>query len=374
MELPRLPPRVEHPFVRFLCGLPPRLQRGLFRPRIRVGGLEPAPDIQALLWLARLVGDDSASGGGTLSPEQARARARAEAAIVSGPQPRLPRLEDISIPGSGGPIGARVYSAVPTDASPPPLIVYYHGGGWVIGDLDTHDSICRFLALFAGCMVISVDYRLAPESPFPAAVEDSVDAFRWACEEASALGADPRRVAVSGDSAGGDLAAVVSLLTRDDGGPKPAMQALLYPVTDAIGDQESRRVYADGFLLTAADMGWYEGHYLQGANADTDPRASVLRADDLSGLPPTYVCTAGMDPLRDEGEAYAERLWEAGNRVAHRRHPGLVHTFAHMTGISRTARAAMHELAGALRMGLSTHALESAAPASATRIAAIRGR
>jgi acetyl esterase len=126
-------------------------------------------------------------------------------------------------------------------------------------------------------------------------------------------------------------------------------------VTDAIGGQESRRTYADGFLLTAADMGWYEGHYLQGANADTDPRASVLRADDLSGLPPAYVCTAGMDPLRDEGEAYVGRLREAGNLVAHRRHPGLVHTFAHMTGISRTARAAMHELSGALRMGLSIY-------------------
>jgi acetyl esterase len=294
--------------------------------------------------------------------------------IVAGPQPRLPRLEAITIPATGGPIGARVYSAVPTEAGPPPLLVYYHGGGWVIGDLETHDSICRFLALFAGCIVISVDYRLAPEHPFPAGVEDSVDAFRWAWEEAEALGADPRRVAVAGDSAGGDLAAVVSLLTRDDDGPKPAMQALLYPVTDAIGGQESRRVYADGFLLTGADMGWYEGHYLQGANADTDPRASVLRADDLSGLPPAYVCTAGMDPLRDEGEAYAARLREAGNRVAHRRHPGLVHTFAHMTGISRTARAAMHELAGALRMGLSVPGSGAAAPAPATRTGASRGR
>jgi acetyl esterase len=353
MELPRLPPRAEHRFVRFLCGLPPRLQRRLFRPRIRVGGLEPAPDIQVLLWLARMFGEDSASGGGTLTPRQARERARTEAVVVGGPKLRLPRVEDIEIPGSGGAIGARLYSADQPDG-PPPLVVFYHGGGWVIGDLETHDSICRFLARYAGCMVLSIDYRLAPENPFPAAVEDSVDAFRWACEEAASLGADPARVAVGGDSAGGDLAAVVSLLTRDDDGPKPAMQALLYPVTDAIGGQQSRRVFADGFLLTAADMGWYEGHYLQGANADTDPRASVLRADDLSGLPPAYVCTAGMDPLRDEGEAYAERLREAGNRVAHRRHSGLVHTFANMTGISRTARAAMHELAGALRMGLSS--------------------
>jgi acetyl esterase len=147
---------------------------------------------------------------------------------------------------------------------------------------------------------------------------------------------------------------VVSLLTRDDDGPKPAMQALLYPVTDAIGGQESRTLFADGFLLTRTDMEWFEGHYLQGANADTDPRASVFRTEDLRGLPPAYICTAGLDPLRDEGEGYAARLREAGNTVALRRHPGLVHTFANLTAISRTARAAMHELAGALRMGLSS--------------------
>ena len=355
MELPRLPPRVEHPFVRFLCGLPPRLQRRLFAPRIEVGGLEPAPDIQVLLWLARLVGADSASGGGRFSTSEARDKARVEAIVVGGPKLPLPRVEDITIPGSGGPIGARFYAPTTNGSAPVPLIVFFHGGGWVLGDLETHDSICRFLVPNTGAAVLSIDYRLAPEHPFPAGVEDSIEAFRWACEEAPALGADPRRVAVCGDSAGGDLAAVVSLLTRDDDGPKPAMQALLYPVTDAIGGQRSREVYAEGFLLTAADMGWYEERYLQGANADTDPRASVLRADDLRGLPPAYVCTAGMDPLRDEGEEYAERLREAGNQVALRRHPGLVHTFANMTGISRTARAAMHEVAGALRMGLAQY-------------------
>ena len=355
MELPRISPRVEHPIVRFLCALPPRLQRRWFGPRIEVGGLEPAPDIQVVLWLARLVGVDSVSSRGTLTVEEARDRARNESIVVGGPKLPLPRVEDLTIPGSGGPIGARLYAPTPRDSAPMPLIVFFHGGGWVLGDLETHDSICRFLAPNTGAVVLSIDYRLAPEHPFPAGVEDSVEAFRWACEEAAALGADPRRVAVCGDSAGGDLAAVVSLLTRDDDGPKPAMQSLLYPVTDAIGGQESRRLYADGFLLAAEDMDWYAGHYLQGANADTDPRASVYRIEDLRGLPPAYVCTAGMDPLRDEGEGYAERLREAGNQVAFRRHPGLVHTFANMTGVSRTARAAMHEVAGALRMGLSQY-------------------
>ena len=338
--------------MRFLCGLPPRLQRRLFGPSAPIGGLKPAPDIQVILWLSRLVGAASFSDGGALSPMEARARARTESVVVGGPTLPLPQVEDLTIPGPAGPLGARLYLPARRGSAPPPLIVFYHGGGWVVGDLETHDSACRFLALNAGCVILAIDYRLAPEHPFPAAVEDSVDAFRWASAEAAELGADPRRVAVCGDSAGGDLAAVVSLLTRDDDGPKPAMQALLYPVTDAIGGQESRSVFADGFLLTAADMSWFEDHYLQGANADTDPRASVLRTDDLRGLPPAYICTAGMDPLRDEGEAYAERLREAGNQVALRRHPGLVHTFANMTGISRTARAAMHELAGALRMGL----------------------
>jgi acetyl esterase len=347
------------------------MQRRLF-PGPVIDGFEPAPDISALLWLARLVGGGDFSGGGLLTPLEARQRALSESIVVDGPRRlRLP-VEDLTIPGPSGPLGARLYLPPQRAPEPPPLIVYYHGGGWVVGNLDTHDSACRFLALSSGAEILSIDYRLAPEHPFPAAVEDSVEAFRWAVAEAAQLGADPARVAVCGDSAGGDLAAVVSLLTRDDDGPKPAMQALLYPVTDAIGGQESRRLFAEGFLLTATDMEWFEGHYLQGANADTDPRASVFRTEDLHGLPPAYICTAGMDPLRDEGEGYAAKLREAGNQVALRRHPGLVHTFANMTAVSRTARAAMHELAGALRMGLSARPGQAAGPA--TRTEALGGR
>ena len=201
--------------------------------------------------------------------------------------------------------------------------------------------------------MLSIDYRLAPEHPFPAAVEDAWAAFAWAAANAAALGADPARIAVGGDSAGGNLAAVVSLLARDGGGAMPAMQLLLYPVTDAVGGQRSRELFAEGFILTKEDIGLVRGATTcPTAPTDGDPRVSVLRAPDLTGLPPAYVATAGFDPLRDEGEAYALRMREAGVRVALRRHPGLIHSFANQTAVSRTARGAMLEAAGALRMGL----------------------
>jgi acetyl esterase len=199
--------------------------------------------------------------------------------------------------------------------------------------------------------VLSASYRLAPEHPFPKGLEDTVAAFRWAAEHAAELGVDPSRIAVGGDSAGANLATATCLQARDEGdGAQPAMQLLIYPVTDADGGP-SRRLFAEGFQLTKADMDWFEAHYLSGDGDKEDPRISVLRAD-LAGLPPAYVTTAGFDPLRDEGEAYAERLRAAGVPVALRRHAGLVHGFANMTEISRSSRAAMLEAAGAVRMGL----------------------
>jgi acetyl esterase len=234
-----------------------------------------------------------------------------------------------------------------------PLVVYFHGGGWTIGDLDTCDSVCRFLAAHVPATVLSVDYRLAPEHRFPAAVEDAFAAYRWAAVDNTRLGVDPARIAVAGDSAGGNLAAAASLLAREEGGPSPAMQVLIYPVTDAVGGQRSRDEFAKGFLLTRADMDWFEQHYLPPPIDRADPRVSLLRAADLAGLPPAYIATAGFDPLRDEGEAYAKRMEEAGVSVALRRHGGLIHGFANMTAISSTARAAMLELAGAVRAGLS---------------------
>jgi acetyl esterase len=335
-----------------VCGLPAGLNRAIFGAPPQIDGQQLATEMQALRRLANLVRDESASAYGKLSPEQGRARIRAGAAAAAGPKHSAPSVFDMAIPGPEGTIPARFYEPHGIGLENRPLIVYFHGGGWTIGDLDTCDSVCRFLALNTPATVLSVGYRLAPEHPFPAAIEDAWAAHRWAAASNARLGVDPARIAVAGDSAGGNLAAAVSLLARDDGDPKPAMQALIYPVTDVGGGQQSRDTFAKGFLLARADMDWFERHYLPADVDRADPRVSMLRAADLSGLPRAYVATAGFDPLRDEGEAYAERMREAGVEVTLRRHPGLVHGFANMTAISRTANAAMLELSGALRVGL----------------------
>ncbi len=348
---PRLPARFEHRVVKAVCGLPPRLQRRLFGPPPSLDGQTLASDIQALIKLAEIAGDTSFTGG--LPPAEARAHNRRGAAATTA-QPPIPmaRVEAVEVPGQAGPIPARFYVPGGLPAGPPPLLVFFHAGGWVIGDLDTHDGVCRFLAAAAGTAVLSVDYRLAPEHPFPAAVEDAWAGFAWAVANAAELGIDPARIAVGGDSAGGNLAAVVSLLARAGGGAMPAMQLLIYPPTDSAGDLPSRQLFSTGFMLTKGDMDNFERHYLPPGTDPTDPRVSILLAPELSGLPPAYVATAGFDPLRDEGEAYALRMREAGVQVALRRHPGLIHGFANLTAVSRSSRGAMLEAAGALRMGL----------------------
>jgi acetyl esterase len=330
----------------------PRLQRVLFGAPARIDGQVLAPEIQALVRLASLARDESASAYGKLTPSQARARIRAGAAAAAGPKQSQPTVEDLAIPGPAGPIPARFYEPAGMGIEDRPLIVYFHGGGWTIGDLDTCDSVCRFLALNVPATVLSVGYRLAPEHPFPAAVDDALAAFNWAATDNIRLGVDPQRIAVAGDSAGGNLAAAVGLLASEGDGPSPALQALIYPVTDAVGGQRSRDEFAKGFLLTKADMDWFEHHYLPPGCDQADPRVSMLRAENLSDLAPAYVVTAGFDPLRDEGEAYAARLQEAGVPVVLRRHPGLIHGFANMTEVSHTAREAMLELCGAIQTGL----------------------
>ncbi len=350
MALPRLP-SVEHLVLRAVCGLPGWAQRLAFGKPPTLDGQRLATDIHALLRLSALTGDTAVARGRT--PQQARAENRAGALAAAGPRRPMAAVEGLELPGPAGPIPARLYVPRDLPATPQPLLVYFHGGGWVVGGLDTHDGVCRFLAANVAARVLSVDYRLAPEHPFPAAVEDAFAAFRWANGQARELGSDPARIAVAGDSAGGNLAAATSLLAHAGGGPRPAMQLLLYPVTDVVGGQRSRDLFAEGFLLTKEDMDWFEAHYLPEGADHSDPRVSMVRAADLSGLPPTYIATAGFDPLRDEAETFAARAREAGVAVALHRHPGLVHGFANMTAISRTARAAMHEIAGALRMGLS---------------------
>jgi acetyl esterase len=350
-SLPRLPVAAEHRVVKFFCGLPPWLQRMLLGRPPELDGQRLAPDIQTLLWLDRLVYDDDGLAE-KKSAEETRIERLKEARIVAHRPPiAMARVEAVAIPGPGGATDARLY--VPEGTSEPSaLLVYFHGGGWVIGGLDTHDDPCRFLAAHSGVSVLSVDYRLAPEHPFPAAAEDALAAYEWAAANAERLAADAGRIGVGGDSAGANLAAATCLTARDAGIASPAMQLLIYPVTETAGTARSRQTFAEGFMLTRADMDWFEGHYLPPGVDRDDPRVALLNASDLSGLPPAYIATAGFDPLRDEGEEFARRLREAGVQVALRRHPGLIHTFLNLTAVCPTARAAMLEAAGALQLGL----------------------
>jgi acetyl esterase len=255
---------------------------------------------------------------------------------------------DRRIPGPAGDIPVRVYT--PNGTAPFPLLVYFHGGGWVLGGIDTHDGTCRSLANGAGCVVVSVDYRLAPEHRYPAAAEDCCAATQWAAAHAAELGADARRVAVGGDSAGGNLAAVVALMARDRGGPALVLQLLIYPATDARFDTASYRDNADGYLLTAADMRWFWDHYLGDSGRGAEPYASPLRAADLSGLPPALVITAEFDPLRDEGEAYAKRLEDAGVASRLSRYDGMIHGFFGMGQMIDRANAAVGEACANLKL------------------------
>jgi acetyl esterase len=230
-----------------------------------------------------------------------------------------------------------------------PGLVYFHGGGWVIGDLDTHDSLCRHLANAAQCVVLSADYRLAPEHKFPAAVEDCFAATSWVAEQAAALGIDPQRLAVGGDSAGGNLAAVVALWARDRGAPRLRFQALIYPAVDCGMIHPSHQRFAEGYLLTRPTIRWFYDQYLRGQADVEDWRASPLRARDVSGVAPALVLTAGNDVLCDEGEAYAHRLEQNGGPVQLRQFPDQIHGFMTMGKIVRAAQPALDEVAAALR-------------------------
>ncbi|HYP83535.1 alpha/beta hydrolase [Variovorax sp.] len=291
----------------------------------------------------------------TLTPEEARRLYRERRVFTQPEPPPLARVEDLAAPGPGGAIPLRLYAPVPREAGPLPVLVYYHGGGWVIGDLDTHDVLCRQLALGAGCAVVAVDYRLAPEHRFPAAVDDCIAATAWVAQQAGALGLDASRVAVGGDSAGGNLAAVVALHARDAGGLPPiALQLLIYPATDQRRTAPSHAANGEGYLLTKQSMDYYHDHYLGDARHDSDWRASPLLHEDLAGLPPALVITAGYDPLRDEGLQYAQRLTEAGNRATLVNFERMVHGFALMGKALDEADAAIALCVYALRRALAT--------------------
>ncbi|MCG8590974.1 MAG: alpha/beta hydrolase [Proteobacteria bacterium] len=281
----------------------------------------------------------------TLAPDVFRKLFRQLTGTRGGPD--LSRVEDRSVPGPGGDVRVRLYA----DAAPGPLptVVYFHGGGFVVGDLDTHDTQCRHLAREAGCAVVAVDYRLAPEHPFPAGVDDALAVTRWLAERGSDWGLDPGRLAVAGDSAGGNLAAVTALRCRTESGPSLRHQLLVYPVTDHAFDTPSYAENAEGYFLTRNHMRWFWGHYLAQPQDGERAEASPLRAPDLSGLAPATVVTAEFDPLRDEGEAYAARLREAGNEVHLERFDGMIHGFFGMQDAVDRAREALALAASRLR-------------------------
>ena len=283
-------------------------------------------------------------------PTVARRIYRDSRAALTPDPPVVASVRLLLAPSAAGPVPVRCYRANGTgDLEPLPALVYYHGGGWVIGDLDTHDVVCRTLANLARCAVFSVEYRKAPEARFPAAVEDCFAATQYVAANRTALGVDAGRIAVGGDSAGGNLAAVVTLLARDAGAPSIAFQLLIYPVTDQQMRFPSIEENGEGYLLTRQAIRYFRGHYLARAEEWLDWRASPLLAKSLSNLPPALVLTAGYDPLVDEGRAYADRLTREGVPTEYCNYPDMVHGFITMGRELETANAALDQCARALR-------------------------
>jgi len=305
-------------------------------------------DPQAAAFLAELARQTTSSEG-PLTPAEVRQGMDANL-VLSDDGPEVYKTENRRIPGPLGDIPIRIY--VPHARALFSVVVFYHGGGFVAGNLETHDLLCRSLALTSDCLVIAVDYSLAPERKFPGAVEDAFAAYRWVSESAEQLSADPQRIAVVGDSAGGNLAAVTCLLARDRNVPLPLAQALIYPVTDATFDTESYREFASGYMLTRSAMQWYWAQYLDRETSAGHPYASPLRAERLAGLPQAFVMTAEYDPLRDEGEEYAHRLMAAGVPVELKRYPGMIHGFLRRTHLFDRGKEALRDLAAYLRRTL----------------------
>lgn len=337
--------RIEGAIASGLSRLPAGALRPVIGPPVVRDDQQLNHEAQLTLRLLELTGASSIE---TMPVGEARAQIRSDATKLAGPSVPVALLRDLTVADS---LPARLY--VPFQSrEPDPLLVYFHGGGFVVGDLDTHDNTCRFLACQAGVRVLAIDYRLAPEHPFPAAADDALAAFTWVADHTRELGADRARLAVGGDSAGGNLATVIAQAMRGESGP--AFQLLFYPWVDLSHKRNSYRLFGQGFFTTEATLDWERGHYLTSEADAADPRCSPLLLENLKGVAPAYIATAGFDPLRDEGEAYATRLQEAGVRVALHRHSDLIHAFVNPLGVGRATRDALLEAAGALRVGLAT--------------------
>jgi acetyl esterase/lipase len=300
--------------------------------------------------------DQAAAAGGKpfhqMTPVEARHAIDTLFAAFRGTSVTVGKVEDRKIPGPAGQIPVRIYT--PAGAGPFGALVFFHGGGWVIGNIETHDATCRQLTAGADCVTISVDYRLAPEHKFPAGPEDCYAATKWVAENCTSLNAAPNRLAVGGDSAGGNLAAVVALMARERGGPQLAFQLLIYPATDCADDTASQREFAQvspDYLLSRADMEWFWGHYL-GPNDRRNPIACPSLAKSLANLPPAFVQTAELDPLRDEGEAYAEALRKAGVSAKLKRYNGVCHGFFSMASMIDKGRQAVADACAELRSAI----------------------
>jgi len=337
--------RFEFRAARLLFSLPAAVQVRLSgRPPVVVDDCRLHPQMQLLLALRnRWRGPSIAE-----QPlDAARANFRNDTATIAGRPIAVGAVTDLTIEADHGPIAARHYA--PAGSGARPLLVYYHGGGFVLGDLDGHDSLCRRICRDADIHVLSVDYRLAPEHRFPAAVDDALTAFHWACAHASELGALADRMAVGGDSAGGNLAAVVAQKAIVADGPAPCAQMLLYPALDRTVDRRSLELFREGYLIGRADIAWYHLQYTGSAVPQPDPAQNPLLAKDLAGVAPALIVTAGFDPLRDEGEAYADALRQAGVPVVLKRYEGMLHGFCSMATISPACDTAVSEITAALR-------------------------
>ncbi|GIX49325.1 MAG: esterase [Candidatus Tectimicrobiota bacterium] len=287
----------------------------------------------------------------TVTPEEARRNMKARPRAAG---PDVAKVETRLLPGPAGPLPVRLYT--PPGRGPFPVLMWFHGGGWVVGDLDTADPTARHLCVGAGCVVVSVDYRLAPEAKFPAAAEDCYAATCWVAQHAAEIGGEAERIAVGGDSAGGNLATVVALMARDRGTPSLVFQLLVYPVTARHFETASYQRYAEGYLLLRDTMRWYWDQYLNRPEEAQHPYAAPLLASDLRGLPPALVITAECDPLCDEGEAYARRLQEAGVPTAYRCYEGMIHGFFAMPELLDKGKEALAEASAALRQAFATAA------------------